>query len=90
MICVPPPGKHISVVICVSLRGKHISLVICVSLRGKHISLVICVLPPGETHISSYMCFRTWETDIANDMYFPVDSRERLFNESVVNDLNYC
>ena len=38
MICVPPPGKQISLQISVPPAGKQISLVICVPLPKKHIS----------------------------------------------------
>ena len=68
MICVSPPGKHISLVICVPLPGKHISLGICVPLPGKHISLVRTYPLTWETHIPSDMCSPTWETHIPSDM----------------------
>ena len=42
-ICVPLPGKHISLVKCLSPTQLHIFLVIWNPLAGKHTSLVICV-----------------------------------------------
>ena len=52
---VPPPGKHISLVICVPLPRKHISLEICVPLPGKLISLLVCV-PLPRKHVSLVIC----------------------------------
>ena len=50
VICVPPAGKHMSLVICVPPPGKHISLGICVPQTGKHTSLVISVPQHGKTY----------------------------------------
>ena len=61
---VPPPGKHISLVIRVPPPGKHISLAyseLCCSKWETHIPSDMCS-PTRETHIPSDMCFPTAET----------------------------
>ena len=61
VLCVPLPGKNISLVICFPPCTKHICLVILVPPPRKHIFLLICV-PPPRKHICLVMLFPTRET----------------------------
>ena len=70
VLCVPLPGKHISLVICVPLPRKHIPLVICVPLPGKHIiPSGMCFPYPGT--IPSDMCSSNCEPQITDNMCSP-------------------
>ena len=71
VICFPPNGKHISLVMCVlHLGNTHPQWYVFPHLGNKYISRNMCS-PTWETHIRSDLCSPTWETHITNDLWFP-------------------